>query len=460
MIGAQTYLVSKAIVGTRSNIGLKVESMEDVFDLVYEETAGIDPADLAYEVARLAPELENLSHEKVKLYNTRYAFLHLPYDSDLRDRIHRVVKAMMMLRPTMLIVIGIGGSNLGTMAIIQALYGTSYNEYMGRIKVYFADTVDPDELANLCAVVAEELESGGVVILNIVSKSGTTTETVVNSELFIALLYKYKREAYHNYIVVTTDRDSPLWKLALMSQFTCITVPAFVGGRYSVLSAAGLFPLALIGVDIDALHEGARTIEHTAKPVTTMAALLSLHAKHGMTIHNMFLFSVRLETVGKWYRQLMAESVGKMAYNSDEEQCSSMIPTVSIGSIDLHSVVQIYLAGLPTVFTTFVSVGSYQRDLSILSEQATESLVPDIRGKKISVIMESLYKGTLAAYRVNSRPYVSIVLPEKSPYYIGQFLQARMLEIVYLAYLLGVDPFDQPEVELYKKETRKILADV
>ncbi len=414
---------------------------------------------------KLQEEIERIVTARNQGYETDYASINLPYDSELSNQIKKIVEEKKSLNPTALIVIGIGGSNLGTIAVHEAIYGKFYNEQKPDINVYFADTVDSDYIYDIILLVEQKIEKGHNVIINVVSKSGGTTETIANFEVFLYLLQHYKKENYHNYIVVTTDEESKLWKLAEQKGFSRIAVPKKVGGRYSVFSAVGLFPLAMLGVDIDALLSGAQSIisncidsDINKNMAALSAAILSIHYNKGVNIQDTFVFSVDLESIGKWYRQLTGESIGKAKNKAGNTVNIGMTPTVSVGSVDLHSVAQLYLGGPYDKFTSFISVEKNKSNISLPVLDEFETLVDKIRGKPLSAIMDAIMQGTMAAYRNGKRPFVSISMPKKSAFYLGQLLQMKMIEMMYLGYLLDVNPFDQPQVELYKKETRAILA--
>ena len=430
----------------------------------YEKTCRIDDATLKEAQKKLEPEIERIYDTRTQGYENEYASVNLPSDENLIKTIHATVKAKKALKPTALIVIGIGGSNLGTLAILEALCGKFYNEHHD-IKVYFVDTVDSDYINDIAQFVEHELARGKNIIINVISKSGTTTETIANFELFLEILKKHRPSNYHNFIVTTTDENSALWNLAHDENFTQLAIPKNVGGRYSVFSAVGLFPLCFLDIDIDDVCAGAQhgfmASTHkkmTKNPAALSASLIAAHYQQGMVIHDTFLFSVALSSLGTWYRQLSAESVGK-AYNKENQLINTgVLPTISIGSTDLHSVAQLYLAGPYNRFTTFISVEQNQSDMILPDYKEFETLVPKIQTKPLSCIMNAILEGTKKAYFNDNRPFVSVTLPEKSAYYIGQFMQIKMIEIMYLGYLLNVNPFDQPQVESYKKETKKILS--
>jgi glucose-6-phosphate isomerase len=418
----------------------------------YRETCLITHDEIIVAAQKLREEIERVARARTLLYETEYAAINLPYDAELIEHVKIVAQKKQTLNPTVMVVIGIGGSNLGTMAVHEAVKGKLYNE-TANMKVYYADTVDADYISEIKQHVEFELTKGNNVLLNVISKSGTTTETVANFELFLDLLKKARPHDYQQYVVVTTDEGSALWNYAVDNAMTCFAIPNAVGGRYSVLSAVGLFPLCMLGIDIDALCEGARTVTDVCiahdveKNVAALSAIILYEQyKKGVTIHDTFLFSVSCEGIGKWYRQLTGESIGK-AYDRDGKRVNvGITPTVSIGSVDLHSVAQLYLGGPYDKYTTFISFEKNDTDLAISH-------------RSFSNIMDAILKGTKIAYHADKRPFSSFILPEKSEFYIGQLLQIKMIEMMYLGYLLDVNPFDQPQVELYKKETRKILAE-
>ncbi len=338
----------------------------------YKQTSLITKDELAAVGTALRPEVERVVAARTHGYDTDYAFANLLKDAHMLHIVKAMVQKKLALRPSILVVIGIGGSHLGSAAIHEALYGKFYNEQNPELKVYFADSVDTDYIYDIILLVEQEIEKGHNVIINVVSKSGTTTETIANFEIFFNLLQRYRDIDYFNYVVVTTDKGSRLWDLAEKKGFSCLAVPKKVGGRYSVFSPVSLFPLAMLGVDIDQLLAGARVMlsASTNADVFTnnaalSAAILYLHYQKNITIHDTFLFSKDLENVGKWYRQLMGESIGKEFDRRGRQVFVGITPTVSVGSADLHSVVQLYLGGPYDKFTSFISVQRSKSDIAV-----------------------------------------------------------------------------------------------
>jgi glucose-6-phosphate isomerase len=435
----------------------------DSINFDYEQSCHIPKEILNLLEKQLQPEIERINTAHAHNYSTDYASINLPFDKDLIKTIQYAVKEKKSLQPTTLVVIGIGGSNLGTIAVLEGLRGKFYNEHY-TINVYFLDTVDTDHVSDIAQLVEHELATGNNIVINVISKSGTTTETIANFEVFLELLKNHRPYNYHNFVVATTDKDSPLWQLAQNEEFICLEIPDNVGGRYSVFSAAGLFPLCFLGVNIENICEGAQSgywlstqKSFSENPAALSASLIVTHYKQGNIIHDTFLFSVALAGLGAWYRQLSAESVGKAYDRNNTLINTGVLPTISIGSTDLHSVAQLYLAGPYNRFTTFIAIEENKSNIMVPNYEEFEALVPKIQNKSLTTIMNAILEGTKKAYFNDNRPFISIALPEKSTYYIGQFMQIKMIEIMYLGFLLNVNPFDQPQVENYKKETKEIL---
>lgn len=397
-------------------------------------------------------------------YDDPRASINLPDDKDMLARVKQIVEDKSQLKPEYLVVVGTGGSNLGTIAVQEAVLGKLYNQLDPSIKVLYADTTDSDYINNIIQLIEPALKRDGSVLVNGISKSGTTTETIANFEIILNLLRRYMKD-YERYVVVTSDKGSKLWNLALKKGFDVLEVPKMVGGRYSALSSVGLFPLGLLGLNIDQLLEGARFTRDLCiqsdiakNPAAICAAVKHLHYLEGKNIFDLFLFSNDLESVGKWHRQLMAESLGKEFNRNGERVNIGITPIVSIGSTDLHSMAQLYLGGPYDKFTSFVGVEKNRSDINVPRLDGYSELVSGIQGKSLKTIMDAILEGTKRAFRKDKRPFVEITLPDKSESSVGQFLQFKMIVTIYLGYLLNVNPFDQPDVESYKKEAREILS--
>src|SRR5579872_4162173 len=190
-----------------------------LFDYKNSSLISDDKLHKAYQ--SLLPEIERITHAHNTHYTTNYASINLPFDTELLKTVIAMVKEKKELSPTTLVIVGIGGSSLGTIAVLEALRGRFYNEHCA-IKSYFVDTVDSDYINDIAQLVEHDLAAGNKIILNIISKSGATTETIANAEIFLALLKKYHPDNYHHSVVVTTDENSALWHLAQKEHFACL----------------------------------------------------------------------------------------------------------------------------------------------------------------------------------------------------------------------------------------------
>ena len=432
----------------------------DNLNFLYRDDCSVDAGEIESLLKMLCPEIIHITQERACQYDSQYAPLYLPDDVDLSSQIQALVAKKKKLQPKILIVIGIGGSNLGTKAVQEALQNRSDENQPA---VLYADTIDPDMIARLLQKTENVLKQGNAILLNIISKSGSTTETIVNASLFIELLKQYRPHDYQHYIVVTTEQDNKLWRFANEEGFDTLPIPAHIGGRYSVLSAVGLFPLALMNIDIQSLITGAASMmkrcqrEDNENYAAVSATLLYALYHKGFVIHDFFSFSTDLYGLGMWYRQLIAESIGKEYARDGKRVQVGITPIVSVGSTDLHSMVELHLGGPPNTVTTFVSVKQNNMNILAPCSQMIKLIIPFASNKSLATIMDAMMQGAQYAYRTKQLPFTTIIFPQKSAWFVGQFIQWKLYEIVYLGYLFGINPFIQPQVELYKKETKAIL---
>ncbi len=413
----------------------------------YQQTVGIDN-DQLIDLIKLHNLDKQITHLQevvnAKNYETNYAWINTLYDQEAINLVQVLVEKKRALSIDVLVVIGIGGSSLGTKAVHQAINGLFYNE-QSQFKVYFLETVDVAYTAQLCALLEDYFKVGKKILVNVISKSGSTLETTLNFNCILALLYAHFPETYQDYVVVTTDENSALHEIAQEEQFDVLFIPKKVGGRYSVFSAVGLFPLAFIGIDIKEFIDGAQQVvslflgqDFFNNPAALSAVVLFSHFKQGKNIHDTFLFCPQLEALGQWYRQLTAESLGKKVNKFNQIVNTGMTPTVSVGSNDLHSVAQLYLGGPYDKVTTFITL----------------KLKEEMQDFTYALVMPAIALATQEAYQKDGRPFFTIELPATDAQSIGQLMALKMFETIYLAHLLQVNPFDQPQVELYKQEIK------
>ncbi|MBI4146724.1 hypothetical protein HY489_05300 [Candidatus Woesearchaeota archaeon] len=408
---------------------------------------------------RCVPELKRLANAT---YQDVRASVCLPLDRGILHVVEAAIDLKKKLHPELIVVVGIGGSNLGTMAVQEALLGRWWNLHHVP-KVLYADTVDPDALQVIVEGMQRVLRQGRQVLLNVVSKSGETTETVANFEVLYNVLRHHRKDA-ERYVVATTDKDSALWHLALQKDFSLLEIPKLVGGRYSVFSAVGLFPLGLLGVDLRQLLAGAAWMREQClssntkiNPAALAAAAVYDSMQKGMNVYDLFFFSEELESLGKWCRQLIAESLGKEFDLRGKRVNVGITPTVCVGSTDLHSMGQLDLSGPRDKLTHFV-VAHFDHQLKVPLYPEFDRLVPNLQKKELGKIMRAIADGVKAAYRKSKRPFLETRLATKDAYCVGAFMQLMMVQTILAGSLLRVNPFDQPGVEKYKRETRRFLA--
>ena len=395
-------------------------------------------------------------------YEAPEASVNLPTDEGLLMAVEDVVKNTKTPTLKYIFLIGIGGSNLGTKAIYEAMFLT--RDVVGKTypKIIFVDTNNSALLESYLTLL-KSLEDPDEYLLISISKSGGTTETIANTEIFLATVAQ-KWSSRPERLIIISDSRSPYLEMAQTIGAHCLTIPPQVGGRYSVFSAVGLVPLALAGLDIQELRRGAETMATTCShpevsqnPAATSALIQVQAYRAGKNIHDLFIFNSELESLGKWWRQLLGESVGKSVPNTSPVETVGIMPTVSIGSTDLHSVGQLYLGGPNDKITTFLSVKSKATDIPIPFKRTFPKLLPMINNRTTGSIMDAILEGTKVAYNENNRLFMEIQLDGLSLYELGAFMQFKMIETMYTARILGVNPFDQPNVESYKVKTKQIL---
>ncbi|MGB8468511.1 MAG: hypothetical protein WCE21_05955 [Candidatus Babeliales bacterium] len=407
--------------------------------------------------------IDTVTHDVQRAITQHEAYAHplsyayLPFDNAMHAIIAQCAADIRLQEPALIIAIGIGGSQLGASALYTALQCTIAHAYVPEL--LFADTFDVLHMERIIKRMHDLLRVGKKVIIVGVTKSGTTAETVANMQVCIDQLKLYDT-SWREAVVVITDPGSPLDIYAQQATLMRLPIPLAVGGRYSVFSAAGLFVCALVGIDIDQLCAGARDITQLLfdQPDLHDAIRMALFKYQaycaGCVVHDYFMFCPALAGVGAWWRQLAGESLGKV---DAQGNAVALVPTVSVGTTDLHSIAQRYLGGAHTIATTFVSVDQMPIDYTITARGVT-TVVPSLVDQSLQSLMRAALQATMHAYDAVGIPYTHVQLTTLKPYYLGQFLQLSLLEMVYLGSLLGVNPFDQPHVELYKTQMRKILA--
>jgi len=427
----------------------------------YKKTTLIPERDIAKTAARLKPYLTRLQNiARAGDFAADESSINLPIYKKGYGAVERMVEEKKTKELKYIIVCGIGGSDLGATAVYEAL--TAGLPYLTP-KILFANTVSAALIKTIEETLKKEVEKPEEVLLNLATKSGTNTEPMTNFERLYSSLQKRFGNRIVDRVVVTTA-NKELMERSDKNDFAVLTMPDSVGGRYSVFTAVGLFPLMMAGFDGAALLEGASAMRKQClrdtllqNPALVSAVVLFLGYRQGYTIHSNFFFNPELESLGKWYRQLMAESIGKETDAKGKVIHAGITPMVSIGTNDLHSTAQLYLGG-PQDKMTYFTYAPAAKSPKVPSKLLFGGLLDKgVRNKSYDEIMETILTGVKIAYKKRKLPFAEVVLPELSAYTLGQYLQWRMMEMMFLGKLLNVNTFDQPNVEEYKREVRKIL---
>ena len=354
------------------------------------------------------------------------------------------------------VVIGIGGSYLGAKAAIGMLNSHFYNELpnakRNSPKIYFSGfNISPTYLKELLDVIDDK-----DISINVISKSGTTLETILAfSVLKEHIEGKYGRDGAKKRIYVTTDKEKgPLKALADGQGYETFAIPDDIAGRYSVLTPVGLLPMAVSGIDIEKVLEGAKDAgtalasqNISENPSYQYGAIRNILYENGKFIEIMVNYEPRLFYFGEWYKQLFGESEGKDG--------KGIFPVTMNFTTDLHSMGQYIQEGRKHIFETILNVLKPKAEMSI-GNSCVSDLAP-LEGKTFDYINKKAYEGTINAHLAGDVPNLIINIPEISPYYFGYLVYFFMKTCGMSAYLLGVNPFDQPGVELYKRNMYKLL---
>lgn len=391
-------------------------------------------------------------------YTMPEASINVPFEEALLEAVLAFTAKFKTEELRYVFLIGIGGSNLGSEAIYRAL--TAYEvEDRELVRLVGIDTNNPAIIAKALNIIGHLNQKSEFAVVSI-SKSGGTTETIANTEIILEALEK-KFGPVPERVVVISDTGSPFLNEARALGMHTFAMPPKVGGRYSVFTAVGLLPLALCGIDVVGLVAGAKEairpgthLDVKLNPATSLALLMVDAHNNGKPIHDMFVFNSELETFGKWWRQLVGESLAKRTNSTNK--LVGITPTVSVGSTDLHSVGQLYLGG-PADKLTFFLYARPPHDFAVPSSRVFPTLVPMVASKSLSQIMEAIKKGTMQAFLNRERSYIEIELSELSTYELGFLMQTLMLSVIYSGHLLDVNSFDQPDVEAYKITTKELL---
>ncbi len=399
----------------------------------------------------------NMLHAKSGQGNAFLGWVDLPRDYDKEEYV-RIKAAADKIRKScdVFIVIGIGGSYLGSRAVIEFLKSPLYNNLKkDGPEIYFSgcniSATNMQELLQIC--------EGRDVCINVISKSGTTTEPAVAFRIFRELLEKkYGAEGAKDHIFVTTDRAKGTLKgFADKVGYETFVVPDDVGGRFSVLSAVGLLPIAVSGVDIDALMKGADDArvayaepELAKNDCYKYAAIRNILLRQGKTTEILVGYEPFMQMFCEWWKQLYGESEGK-----DKK---GIYPSSVIFSTDLHSLGQYIQDGMRNLFETVISVRNTGSTQLIPNDPENIDGLNFLSGKDLNYVNDMAQQGTLFAHVDGGVPNVLIELEDRTAHSLGYMIYFFEKACAISGYLLGVNPFDQPGVEAYKKNMFALLG--
>ncbi len=411
------------------------------------------------ELQAILPQVEaahRTIHEKSGPGNDFLGWLDLPVNYD-REEFDRILKAAQKIHShsQVLVVIGIGGSYLGARAAIELLHSQLYNNLGDGPQIYFAgNSISPtylNQVIRLC--------EGKDFSINVISKSGTTTEPALAFRIFRDLaIKKYGREGAKERIFCTTDKaKGTLKQLADEEGYETFVIPDDVGGRYSVLTAVGLLPIAVSGSDIAKLMEGAARAREDLSVCDLdkndcyrYAALRNILYRKGKAIEILVSYEPAFSMMAEWYKQLFGESEGK--------DNKGIYPSSAIFSTDLHSMGQFIQEGSRILFETVVDIAAPQQDLYIQPDPNNFDGLNFLSDQNMSVVNRKAMQGTILAHTEGGVPNMVLQLPAINEEELGYLIYFFEKACALSGYLLAVNPFNQPGVESYKKNMFALLG--
>ncbi len=411
------------------------------------------------ELTRLQPEVEQAFQtvlQKTGDGNDFLGWLNLPQEieNDVLQDIQRTANDL-RAKSDVIISIGIGGSYLGAKAVIEALQGPFGLESADVSMLFAGQNVSSWYMHDML----QSLE-GKDFSLIVISKSGTTTEPGLAFRILKnALEKKYgKNEAKGRVVAITDKAKGALKQLATNEGYQTYVIPDDIGGRFSVLTPVGLLPIACAGIDIQHFVDGFRTMastlttEHelTKNPALAYAAIRNLLYRKGKKIELLVNFEPALHYISEWWKQLFGESEGKDG--------KALFPASVDFTTDLHSMGQLVQDGERTLIETFLIVKKGQHRVVIPHDDKNLDGLNYLEGKNLDEINFSAYQGTTLAHRDGGTPSMTLELPELSPYYVGQLCYFFEIAVAVSGYMLGVNPFNQPGVEAYKRKMFALLG--
>ena len=431
---------------------------EVTFD--YSKTAGFISAEEVKNMKAGVECAKEVLTSRTGAGNDFLGWIDLPVDYD-KDEFARIKKAAAKIQSDsdVLLVIGIGGSYLGARAAIEFLTHSFYNVLdKGTRKTpqifFVGNSISSKYIKDLQDVVRDKDFS-----INIISKSGTTTEPAIAFRVFKEMLIeKYGKEEANKRIYATTDKaKGALKNLANQEGYESFVVPDDVGGRFSVLTAVGLLPIAVSGADIDKLMEGAASGRKKAletpyeeNPALLYASIRNILLRKGKHVKIVANYEPSLHYVSEWWKQLFGESEGK-----DQK---GIFPAAVDLTTDLHSMGQFIQDGARIMFETVINVEESSEEVVLKEEEIDTDGMNYLAGKNVDFVNKSAMNGTILAHTDGQVPNLKVNVPEQNEFYLGELFYFFEFACGISGYLLGVNPFNQPGVESYKRNMFALLG--
>ncbi len=409
--------------------------------------------------AEFAFAKKNLTSYLAKIDKQGQGFYSVIDDAKMPAKIEKFARAQKG-KFTSIIVLGIGGSALGTICLAQSLQHLYENELTKRKfpKLYVLDNIDPVMMKEILDVV--DLKK---TLCIVVTKSGGTPETLSQYFYFRKLTDGKKLDARKHFVFITDPKVGLLRKIANEEGITTFNVPENVGGRFSVFTAVGLLPAALIGIDIKKLLAGARAMrgqflnKNFSKNLPFQLATAQYQlAEKGKTINVMMPYAQKLIRFADWFRQLLAESIGKAKNNRGAIVNVGITPINALGVTDQHSQNQLYNEGPNDKLFLFVRVKKLGQSV-VIPLLSSDAAVSYLKGATFNKLIDVEYQGTAQALTHNKRPNLSITIDAIDEFYLGQLFMLFEGATAFLGEWFNVNAFDQPGVELSKNLTKKFL---
>jgi len=424
---------------------------------------GITSEQLKKLAEKTSPIITQLNQQR-KAGKTPYR--DLPFKIEIAERIKKLV-AEVKEDCENFVVLGIGGSALGNIALQTALNPYMYNLDEVQRKgprLFVFDNVDSEQLTSFLNWIEDKLDK---TIFNVISKSGRTAETASQFLIIRKLLAeKLGSDGLKNQVIATTDpKQGTLRNIADEENLRTLQVPEGVGGRFSVLSAVGLFSAAICGIDIDALLAGAADIDKKVSdedfyknPAAINAAINYHYYNHGKRNSVIMPYSYHLKDLADWYRQLWAESLGKAKDLQGNQVNIGPTPIKALGTTDQHSQVQLYREGPNDKLFTFLEVANLEPELQIPPAPDCAPELSYLAGAKLGTLLNSEKKATEYALLTDKRPCLTVLFDHLSPYTVGQFIYLFEVTTSFAGALFGINTYDQPAVELGKEATFALMG--